>query len=141
MGRRLIGQATREGTLPSKGGVVFGLPYDNHDYNIFLSNQELDGMLLSGLQKILKNQWPSHTYGDVRLEPPDLPLFVGPRTIDITSKESGLHSVSMKIGIVTASVVHEQRGLLTVDKDCSGEWNFIEYERRAELREDPLTIE
>ncbi|HTB48694.1 MAG TPA: hypothetical protein VK712_01280 [Verrucomicrobiae bacterium] len=81
-------------------GVAFFVPYGEEGYNIRLSHQEMDKLLQAGFQKILGNQALSGFDHIVDLLP-DLPLYIGARSINTQATAYGRHTVDMGVSVVT----------------------------------------
>ncbi len=118
-----------------EGEVAFKLPYGEEEYNITLGEEDLNSLLARGLVKVLENEALSGFDAMINLENPDLPLFVGARSIQVTPTTYAKPLVSMGVSVVTESVVYEHRGMLRVQRDTLGEWSILGYKAEPPLED------
>ena len=133
----ILGRAekTHEPLEQREGGIAFKLPYGEDEYNITLDEPDLNFLLARGLYKVLKNDALSGFDATVELENPDLPLFVGTRSIEVKPTPYARHVVGMEVSVVTQSVVYEHRGILSVERDTTNEWSVRSYKAEPPLKE------
>jgi hypothetical protein len=137
MSLETIGVAQKSvGELEQPGsGVAFRMPYSPESYDISFDNADLDMLLRRAQRKILDNKELSGYDYQAELVQPDLPVYVGVRSMNATGNPGKCVAVALGIAIVTQSMANEHRGTLhTFRTGWNGVWRYIAYATDPPLR-------
>jgi hypothetical protein len=138
-----IGSATKleaETAFTPEGGIGFVLDYGDDKYGLAFSHENLDDVFQKGISKMLGGRALGGFDYMLELGGGELPLFVGPRSIEVPPNPEGYHDVIMETNIVTMAISShlEQRGIMLARRGglSMGEsWKFVSYDVQPPLRD------